>query len=116
MLTHHKLIIIGVGLKNKRMLKACRAGGGGGTSPSTWTRYGCWRKVGKCRNVAFTSLKIGDIIMKKGHVWMYTGKDGLVEASGGGFTASSIAHKDGAMKRYKMYKKLSSAYVCRYKG
>lgn len=104
------------GTKNARMLRACRAGGGGGTSPGTWTRYGCWKKIGRCSQVSFGALKIGDIIMKKGHVWMYTGKDGIVEASGGGFTASSIAHKDGAKNRYNSYRHLSTAYVCRYRG
>ena len=104
------------GVKNKRMLKACKAGGGGGTSPSTWTRYGWWKKGGKCSKVSFSKLKIGDIVMKSGHVWMYTGKDGLVEASGNNWSASSIAHKSGAQKRYNSYKKLASGYVCRYKG
>ena len=104
------------GTKNKRMLSACKGGGGGGTSPGTWTRYGCWKKVGKCKNVPFSKLKVGDIIMKSQHVWIYTGEDGIVEAGASGFSASSIKHKNGAKKRYSDYKKLSSGYVCRYKG
>lgn len=102
------------GAKDPACLKACKKGGGGGTSPDSWTRYGCFKTVGKCKKVPYNKLKVGDLIMKSGHVWMFTGEGWLVEASGGGWTKDSIAHKKIAKSRYRAYQKISSAYVVRY--
>ena len=70
-----------------------------------------WHLRGKMGN-----LKVGDIVMKEGHVWMYAGDGYLVEASGGNFSAESIAMKKVAKSRYAKYKTYSSGYVVRYKG
>lgn len=104
------------GAEDPACLKACKNDSGGGTSPSTWTRYGCFKTVGKCKDVPYSDLKVGDIVMKEGHVWMYAGDGYLVEASGGNFSAESIAMKKVARSRYAKYKTYSSGYVVRYKG
>ena len=95
------------------VLKACRAGSGGGMSPSTWTRYG-FKTVGKSSKVDFKDLKKGDIFITDKHVCMYTGGDWLIEASGNNWSAKSIAHKKGAKKRFSSYKKNPKSYVMRY--
>lgn len=108
------------GAGNKNMLKACKAGGGGGMTPHSWTRYGCFKTVGKCKEVPYKSLRAGDVIISAhspNHVWMYVGRGHLVEASGEGWGANTIAHKGGAKKKYNSkYKNNSTAYVMRYKG
>lgn len=106
------------GAGNKNMLKACKAGGGGGMTPHSWTRYGCWKTVGKCKEVPYKSLRAGDVIISAhnpNHVWMYVGRGHLVEASGEGWGANTIAHKGGAKKKYNSkYKNNPTAYVMRY--
>ena len=104
------------GAKAKKILAACKKGKCGGMAPGDWTKYGCFKKVGKCKNVKFDDLKVGDVIIckKPNHVWMYTGVDGIVEASGGNWSENSIRHKNGAEDRYKDYQKASTAYVMRY--
>lgn len=106
------------GTGNKKMLAACKAGGGGGMTPKSWTRYGCFKTVGKCKNIPFKNLKVGDVIIcahNPNHVWMYTGTDCCVEASGEGWGAESIKHKHKADQKYKKYRKNSTAYVMRWK-
>lgn len=107
------------GAGNKKMLAACKAGGGGGMTPKSWTRYGCFYTVGKCKEVPVKDLKVGDVIISAknpNHVWMYTGKGCLVEANGEGWGPNTIKHKHGAEKKYNSkYKNNSTAYVMRYK-
>lgn len=98
------------------MLKACRAGSGGGLSVKTWTRYKCFKKVGACKKVPFEKLQVGDIILRSKHVFLYTGADWLVEASGEGWGKDTIAHKKQAKERYATYQRDNTAYVVRYKG
>lgn len=97
------------------VLEACRDGSGGGLSVKSWTRYKCFKKVGACKRVDFSKLQVGDFILCDHHVWMYTGGDWLVEASGEGWGKDSIAHKRGAKERYAKYQKDKTAYVMRYK-
>lgn len=106
------------GTKDPAVLKACKAGGGGGMTPDSWKRYGCFKTVGKCSKVPFSKLQVGDVIIaahNPNHVWMYTGKGCLVEANGEGWGPETIKHKHGAQKKYNSkYKKNSTAYVMRY--
>lgn len=105
------------GAKVLKMLKKCQKGGNDSTgmNPKAWAEYG-FQIVGKCNKV--NPLKKGDVVMfsnnGKGHVWMYTGGDWMVEASGNGWSSKSIAHKRGAKKRFAKYRKLKNAYVVRY--
>lgn len=108
------------GTKIERMLKMCQRGKNDSTgmNPRRWAAYG-FTNIGRCNKMKFDDLKKGDIIMfsakGKGHVWMYTGGDWLVEASGGTWGARSISHKKGARKRFATYKTLPKAYVVRCK-
>lgn len=105
------------GAEDAKIHAACRKGRCGGMAPRDWTRYGCFKKVGKCRDIKFSDLKVGDVIICSKtyhHVWMYTGKNGIVEASSGTWKSDSIRHKGGAKNRYKEYQKDNTAYVMRY--
>lgn len=107
------------GAKDSAVLKACKAGGGGGMTPKSWTRYGCFKMVGRCKDVPYEKLKVGDIIISAhnpNHVWLFTGKDCLVEANGEGWGSETIKHKHGAKKKYNSkYRKNPTAYVMRHK-
>lgn len=104
------------GAEDPKIHAACRKGKCGGMKPKDWTKYGCFKNVGRCHDVKFSDLQAGDVIISTnhGHVWMYTGKNGIVEASGGDWSKDSIKHKGGAHNRYKDYKKDKTAYVIRY--
>ena len=105
------------GAGDKKMLKKCKEGGNAttGMDPKEWAKWG-FEIIGKTSKVAFEDLEPGDVIMISSHVLMYTGSGWLVEASGGNFSASSIAHKKVAKSRYAKYRKNSTGYVVRYKG
>jgi len=108
------------GAGDAKMLAKCKAGGNAttGMEPDAWAKWG-FEIIGKCSKVDFKDLKPGDVVMFRsntgGHVWMYTGGDYMVEASGGSFSENSIRHKSGAKKRFNTYKGFSKAYVVRYK-
>ena len=62
-------------------------------------------------------MQAGDVVIcdkKFHHVWMFTGGNGIVEASGGNWGKDSIKHKGGAKDRFKDYQKDKTAYVLRY--
>lgn len=104
------------GAGDEKMLKQCKKSNSStGMDPDAWAKYN-FKKVGKCKNVPYSDLELGDVIMYKGHVWMYAGKGYLLEASGGNFDADSIAMKKTAKSKYKKYQTYSSGYVVRYKG
>lgn len=104
------------GAGDEKMLKACKKASAAGLVVKDWEKFG-FKKVGACSKVKFSDLKMGDVILKKGkHVYMYTGSGYFVEASGGTFEDSSIAHKKTAKKRYAEYSKRKDTYVLRYKG
>ena len=106
------------GAKIKKMLTDCKHDHAADMVPKSWKKYS-FRTVGKVKNLSFSKLRFGDVVIinhSSHHVWMYTGADGIVEASGGTFAANSIAHKTGAKKRFNSYKRDSTAYVMRYKG
>lgn len=102
------------GAKDAKMLKQCKKSNATtGMDPKRWETYN-FKTLGKCKNVPYSSLKVGDVVMSKSHVWMYAGGGYLVEASGGNFSADSIHMKKIAKSRYATYRTYSSAYVCRY--
>ena len=103
------------GTGDAKMLKACQSKNAGGLVPSDWKKFNFI--VANAKDVPFDELKVGDLILlQNSHIWMYTGKDYIVEASGGSFDSDSIAHKTGAKKRYSSYAKSGKGYVIRYKG
>ena len=104
------------GAKDEKMLKQCKKSNSvTGMDPKAWNNYN-FKTVGKCKDVPYSDLQVGDVIMYKKHVWMYAGKGYLIEASGGNFEASSIAMKKTAKSKYAKFQTYSSGYVCRYKG
>lgn len=111
------------GAKDKKIHAICHAGSCCGMKPSDWKQSKNFKTVGKAKDVPFSKLKAGDVIINdkaiKGashHVWMYLGADELVEASGENWSAKSISSKYGAKKKYTAYQKSNTCYVMRYTG
>ena len=96
------------GAKNPKMLKGCRAANGIGMEKSTFYKFGCWKCVGK---PSYSKLKKGDVLVKSSHVAMYIGNGKMVEASGGNWSAGSIAVKKMSKSRYNGF-----SFVMRYTG
>lgn len=111
------------GAKDPAMLSHCQAGGSAGMKPTAWTRFGCFEYLGPCRQVPFSELHPGDVIMSdirynfwRNHVWMYIGNDMYVESQGEGWNAGTIAVKYGAKKYYSTYQSHDYCNVVYYKG
>ena len=89
-----------------------------------FSEFSCWKKIGKCRNLSASDLQPGDVIINwsahsdnSGHTCMYIGGDDLVECSGGGWGANSIAVKTNCVnKRLRSYGRDGKSYVMRYVG
>ena len=96
------------GAKHPKMLTGCRSASGIGMEKSTFYQFKCWKCVGK---PAYKDLQKGDVLVKYNHVAMYIGQGKLVEASGGGWDAGSIAVKKMSHSRYGEF-----SYVMRYTG
>ena len=85
--------------------------------------FSCWMKIGSCKELTVNDLLPGDVIIKwsdhndnNGHVCMYIGGNDVVESSGGGWGANSIAVKhDVAAKRLASLSSSSKNYVMRYR-
>ena len=85
--------------------------------------FSCWMKIGACKDLTVKDLLPGDVIIKwsdhndnNGHVCMYIGGNDVVESSGGGWSANSIAVKqDVAAKRLASLSSSSKNYVMRYR-
>ena len=86
------------GAQHPRMLAGCRRASGIGMEKSSFYKFGCWRCVGK---PSFSKLQKGDVLVCHSHVAMYIGKKKLVEASGGGWSASSITVRHMSSSRYR---------------
>ena len=112
------------GAKDPAILKACKKGKCGGMTPKDWTQYGCFATVGKCKNVAYSKLLPGDVIISnkktKGqwhHVIMFIGDNKYVEAGWEGWGKNTIGVRSGMKDNYKKhFQKYSSCYVMRYTG
>lgn len=108
------------GAKDSKIYALCHAGTCCGMNPKDWERSPYFKRVGKAKDISFSKLKAGDIIMNDGsggvpgHVWMYIGANELVEASGGTWSKNSIAVKNVAKTRYNQYKKSNKCYIVRY--
>ena len=83
--------------------------------------FSCWMKIGSCRDLTVEDLQPGDVVIKwsdgndnNGHVFMYVGGDTLVESTGGGWGAGSIAVKSGAASRLRELSGNRQNYVMRY--
>lgn len=96
------------GAKNPRMLAGCRRASGIGMEIRTFTKFGCWKYLGK---PPYRKLRKGDVLVNHSHVAMYVGKHRLVEASGGNWSASSIAARHMSKSRYRGF-----SFVMRYTG
>lgn len=96
------------GAQHPKMLKYCRKASAIDMTKSSYYRFGCWKCVGK---PAYKNLQKGDVLVKSTHVAMYIGKGKMVEASGGNWSASSIAVKKMSKSRYNGF-----TYVMRYTG
>lgn len=109
------------GAKDAQAYKWCRAGSSWGMTCKEWKRSPYFSTVGACKNVPYSKLKAGDVILSnkntngwRHHVWMYIGHGRFVEASGENWKASSISVKSDAKGNYAKYQKHSGCYVMRY--
>lgn len=105
------------GAQDKALYKICHAGTSCGMSTSDWKKSPYFKTVGASKNVNYSQLKAGDIIIATSwceHVWMYIGHGRYVEASGGTWSASSIAVKGNAKSNYATYHKHNNCWVMRY--
>ncbi|MBQ9014997.1 MAG: C40 family peptidase [Firmicutes bacterium] len=96
------------GAQHPKMLAACRRGAAIGMEKKTYRGFGCWKCVGK---PAYRKLQKGDVLVKHDHVAMYIGKQRMVEASGGNWSASSISAHHMSKKDYRKF-----SFVMRYTG
>ena len=91
---------------------------------NNFSRFSCWTKVGSCSSLSIDDLKPGDVLIQwsnsngnDGHACMYAGDNDIVESSGGGWGANSIAVKEGAAtSRLRSYGRNSRNFVMRYTG
>ena len=90
---------------------------------NNFSRFSCWTKIGQCSNLSIDDLEPGDVVIQwsdhndnSGHTWMYAGNGQIVESTGGGWGANSIALKDGAAGRLASYGRNGRNYVMRYTG
>lgn len=109
------------GAKDAQAYKWCHAGSSWGMTCKEWKKSPYFSTVGACKNVPYSKLKAGDVILSnkntngwRHHVWMYIGHGRFVEASGENWKASSISVKSGAKGNYAKYQKHSGCYVMRY--
>ena len=96
------------GAQNPNMLAGCKRADGIGMEKKTFYKFKCWKCVGKPK---YKNLQKGDVLVKSTHVAMYIGKGKFVEASGGTWSASSIAVKKLKKSEYNGF-----SYVMRYTG
>ena len=93
------------GAEDPAMLAACQKGSGIAMTKKSFTRYGCWKSVGK---VSRGNLQKGDVLVRSNHVMMYIGDGQIVHAAGGGWDAGSIRVCDLGGRKY--------SFVMRYTG
>lgn len=96
------------GAQHPKMLAGCRKASGIGMERFTFWKFGCWKSVGK---PSYSKLQKGDVLVCSSHVALYIGGGRLAEASGGTWSASSIAVRNMSRSRYGGF-----SYVMRYKG
>ena len=98
------------GAKSPAMLAACKRATGVGLTKKSFTKWGCWKDIGK---PSLSALVPGDVFVRnKRHVAIYIGNNQFVEAGHSGWGADTIAVSDGADKRYAS----RVTYVMRYIG
>lgn len=89
---------------------------------SNFTRFDCWMKIGRCRDLSVDDLQVGDVIIQwsddngSGHVAMYAGNNSLVEAHTPGWGAGTISVNAGcAERRLRSLSGNALNYVMRYR-
>lgn len=102
------------GAKDATIYKVCARGSCCGMSPSSWTRSKYFKTLGRCKNVPYSKIQAGDILLTPSHVFMFIGHGRIVEASGGNWSASSISVKSCAKARYDKAVKMKNTYIMRY--
>ena len=112
------------GAKDPEILSQCKRGRMTMyETDDNFKKFSCWMKLGKCKDLTIDDLQVGDVIIKwsnnndnSGHVCMYIGNNNIVESSGGGWGANSIAVKRGvAASRLRSLSSNSRNYVMRYR-
>lgn len=115
------------GAGDPELLKDCMEGKHCITASDTnFSRYSCWKKVGKAKNLSVSDLQPGDVIVtysptgvSNGHVAMYIGGNQIVDAEGikDCWGPDSIAVRNKAASALRGAAKHSgNSYVMRYVG
>lgn len=92
-----------------------------------FTKFSCWKKIGKCSNLSIDDLEPGDVVIQwskgsdnSGHVWIYAGNNNVVDSEGikDCWGPKSIALREGkaAAKLRSTARANSKSYVMRYVG
>lgn len=109
------------GAKDTQAYKWCHAGSSWGMTCKEWKRSPYFSTVGACKNVPYSKLKAGDVILSnkntngwRHHVWMYIGHGRYVDATLGNWSADSIAVRGSAKSNYEKFQKHTGCYVMRY--
>lgn len=117
------------GAGDPEVLKTCQGCHTLETNDNNWHNYDCFEFVGRMSDLSVSDLQVGDILVhydehngsskKGGHMSMYAGDGNIVDSSGGGWDASSIALREGRAESYlrgKWNAEPSKNYVMRYVG
>ena len=117
------------GAGDPEVLKTCQSCHTLETNDNNWHKYDCFEFVGRMSELSVSDLQVGDILVhydehngsskKGGHMSMYAGDGNIVDSSGGGWAASSIALREGRAESYlrgKWNAEPSKNYVMRYVG
>ncbi len=104
------------GAGDETMLAACQSGHSIGMTESSYTRYGCWEKVGK---PDMSNLKKGDVLVANpnrgnsdsNHVMLYIGDGQIAHAARSGWDDDSIRVNKLTSGNYKR-----CDFVMRYTG
>lgn len=117
------------GAGDPEVLKTCQSCRTLETNDNNWHNYDCFEFVGRMSELSVSDLQVGDVLVhydehnggskKGGHMSMYAGNGNIVDSSGGGWAASSIALREGKAESYlrgKWNAEPSKNYVMRYVG
>lgn len=117
------------GAGDPEVLKTCQSCRTLETNDNNWQKYDCFEFVGRMSELSVSDLQVGDVLVhydehngsskRGGHMSMYAGNGNIVDSSGGGWAASSIALRKGRAESYlrgKWNAEPSKNYVMRYVG
>lgn len=117
------------GAQDPEVLMTCKACRTLETNDNNWKNYDCFEFVGRMCDLTVDDLQPGDVLVhydehngsskRGGHMSMYAGNGNIVDSSGGGWGANSIALREGKASSYlkgTWNQTPAKNYVMRYVG